>query len=203
MCKRLSLTEINKEILSKRFSLRAVPDLEPMYNLGPNQLMYIIRNDFPDMLTPAQWGLKLFYDRAFALETTPAEEVMKNPEVSKCFNDKRCLIVVDSFYDWKDNVAYRITMPDKSLFAIAGIWDNKEYLSFGIITTKANKDIKDINNRMPVIIPKNLERQWLLGSVDDAHTDLAPYEGKLNVQKVSKDVMDATNNSIDVTKTIN
>ncbi len=39
--------------------------------------------------------------------------------------------------------------------------EGKEYEAFTIITTEANDTIKRIHHRMPVILPKDKEDEWL------------------------------------------
>ena len=58
-------------------------------------------------------------------------------------------------------------------FAFAGLWsgwgdpDGNRILSCTIITTAANDLLSLIHDRMPVILPRQVEGFWLDGSVDD------------------------------------
>ncbi len=62
---------------------------------------------------------------------------------------------------------YRIVMKNGDLFAMAGIWDvwkdpqGNFIRSFAIITTTPNELMLPIHNRMPVILPRRLEKEWL------------------------------------------
>lgn len=83
----------------------------------------------------------------------------------------RCLIPADGFYEWATQDGrkqpYRILMKDRSLFALAGLWntwkapDGKPVESFTIITTAPNSLMEKIHNRMPVILPREEEAKWL------------------------------------------
>ena len=76
---------------------------------------------------------------------------------------------------------------DQYLFAFAGLWDtwmnpdNEEiFRSFTIITTKANKRLMAINNRMPVILKETNYRKWLDPATDlkKINSLLRPYGDK-------------------------
>ena len=68
---------------------------------------------------------------------------------------------------------YLITLPNDELFAFAGLWSewvNKETAevvkTFTIVTTEANGLMSEIHNskkRMPVILDKETETEWLIG----------------------------------------
>lgn len=86
----------------------------------------------------------------------------------------RCLVLTSGFYEWqhldkqeKKKQKYLIGMKDEELFALAGLWtENRHtnYKSFTIITTQANNLMSKIHNtkkRMPVILNKELEAEWL------------------------------------------
>ncbi len=91
----------------------------------------------------------------------------------------RCLVLCDGFYEWqwvdpkgKKKQKYEITLPNKELFAFAGIWSewfdsngNVRY-TYSIVTTEAQRIMRDIHNsklRMPVVLQPNQEREWLAG----------------------------------------
>jgi putative SOS response-associated peptidase YedK len=73
----------------------------------------------------------------------------------------------------KKKQPYNIGMADDGLFAFAGLWDrwkspeNKEVLSCTILTTQVNPLLKEIHDRMPVIIAKNDYDLWLDPGVTD------------------------------------
>ena len=103
----------------------------------------------------------------------------------------RCLVIADGFYEWKwldekgrKKQKYLITLPDSDLFAFAGIWSEWQNKSTGeiinsysIITTEANELMAEIHNskkRMPVILTKKNEKDWLGGEeINDFNPDYA------------------------------
>tara|TARA_Y100001968_G_C19141008_1_gene611416 strand:+ start:35 stop:673 length:639 start_codon:yes stop_codon:yes gene_type:complete len=76
---------------------------------------------------------------------------------------KRCLLPASGFYEKN----YRISRKDDQTFWLAGIWnrwlspEGSELESCCVLTTVPNELIKPFHNRMPVIIPKGLEEEWI------------------------------------------
>jgi putative SOS response-associated peptidase YedK len=105
------------------------------------------------------------------------ETLAEKPSFKDSVNN-RCLILSDGFFEWqwrdskgKEKRKYLIQVPQKELFAFAGIWSewtNPEtgnvVKSYSIITTEANELMSEIHNskkRMPIIVPKEREFDWL------------------------------------------
>ncbi len=66
-------------------------------------------------------------------------------------------------------------LPEPLVFA--GIWDiwkadEKEMYSFSIVTCEADGLLKDIHNRMPLMLVPDTANQWLTGNIDDAQSIL-------------------------------
>ncbi|HOW24113.1 MAG TPA: SOS response-associated peptidase [Bacteroidales bacterium] len=79
-------------------------------------------------------------------------------------------------------VPYRIVMKNGDLFAMAGIWDawkdadGSIIRSFAIITTTPNELMSPIHDRMPVILPRRFEKEWLTSDrTGDLTRLLEPY----------------------------
>ena len=76
-------------------------------------------------------------------------------------------------------------------FAMAGLWESwtnpltsEVFRTYTVITTKANPLMELIHNkkkRMPVILPKEHEREWIDGSLSkqDAESLLVPFDEQL------------------------
>jgi putative SOS response-associated peptidase YedK len=105
---------------------------------------------------------------------------------------KRCLVLVDGFYEWREEgkkkYPYYISLANNDAFALAGIWDRwqndrtgevKE--TFSIITTRANPLLERIHNtrkRMPVMLRQADETNWLEKDLDRTAIDalLEPFD---------------------------
>ena len=74
--------------------------------------------------------------------------------------------------------------------------EGDELESFTIITTTLNDTVKQLHNRMPVILPPYLWSDWLDCSVDNEV--LQPYEGDARFYRVSRDVDSVRNDTPDV-----
>lgn len=112
-----------------------------------------------------------------------AETVDELPSFKEPFEKRRCLIPVTGFYEWrldpgeKKKTPYKVTT-EENVFYLAGIWDYwaaQNIASFAIITTEPNQLISQLHNRMPVILPRELHRDWL----DPENDDLAGLKAML------------------------
>ncbi len=101
-----------------------------------------------------------------------AETVSEKPSFRKPFKEKRCLVLVDGFYEWKkpdkkNKIPFRCVLKSRDPFAFAGLWDSwkdpngDELLTFTIIATSANELMSTIHDRMPVILHEKDESKWL------------------------------------------
>ena len=78
--------------------------------------------------------------------------------------------IADSFYEWqrleRSSNQSGFQLKDRELFAFAGLWDkwergNEKRFTCTMLTKDANAFMKDIHHRMPIILPKDLEDEWL------------------------------------------
>ncbi|MFC2100874.1 SOS response-associated peptidase [Bacteroidota bacterium] len=174
MCGRFSFTPTAK-IIEDRFNITIEEAFyKPRYNCAPSQSLAVISNVEAANLSYYRWGLIPFWakDKAIGnkMINAKAETITEKPSFKNPFKSKRCLVLSDGFYEWKKGIVkvpYRITLLDKSLFAMAGLWDTWKapegelIHSFTIITTKANEIMEPIHNRMPVILKREDEQKWL------------------------------------------
>jgi putative SOS response-associated peptidase YedK len=130
----------------------------------------------PDLKT----GARMFNARA--------ETVAAKPAFRSAFKARRCLVPTDGFYEWKKGAKpkdpkqpFLIHLQSDKPFAMAGLWEcwqpgevdketrgqgDKETHSsaietFTIITTEANQQVRELHDRMPVILAKKDYETWL------------------------------------------
>ena len=141
----------------------------------------IIMDESKDLLSTASWGLIPFWakDRNIQKQTLNAkiETIKEKPSFKNNFN-KRCLVLVNGFYEWKwldekgkQKNKHFLTVKDQQIFSLGGIysnWTDKEtgekVTTVSIVTTQANELMAEIHNskhRMPIILHHNIEKQWL------------------------------------------
>jgi putative SOS response-associated peptidase YedK len=104
------------------------------------------------------------------LANARAETVAEKPAFRSAFKRRRCLIPASGFYEWKPVAGrkqpYYIRPADDGLFAFAGlyeVWSSPEGLlhTCTVLTTDANALMREIHNRMPVIVAPEDYRRWL------------------------------------------
>ena len=141
-----------------------------------------------------------------------AETVGEKPSFRNALRRRRCLVLADGFYEWqklgKQKRPMRIVMRSGEPFAFAGLWETWRdpqgdvIPSCAIITTAANDTLSPIHDRMPVILPRDLEDFWLDDTVSDPEaltSVLNPYyDGGMEAYEVSTLVSSARNNGPEV-----
>jgi putative SOS response-associated peptidase YedK len=119
-----------------------------------------------------------------------AETVSRLPSFRASFLDRRCLIVVDGFYEWRekkdaDRRRRFVRFADRRTFTLAGLWDRAVMSATGeevdtctIITTEANALLRAVpHTRMPVILDGPARARWLSRDAAPAELQalLVPY----------------------------
>jgi len=213
MCGRYSQTKTDEKKLKERFKLKKITKLEAQYNIAPSQPVAAILNTRPDELVFARWGLVPSWADAintnYPMINARAETLLEKPAYKGLVGHKRCLIIADSFYEWKktgkDREPYRILLKNEGSFAFAGLWDcwekdGDELYSCTIITTSANDLVREIHDRMPVILPESRENDWLVAAdAKQALSLLTPCDSNLlKAYRVSKMVNSPANTSAEV-----
>lgn len=189
MCGRYSLTQ-KKETLEKRFNLELPTTWKPRFNIAPTQVVPVITNKNAKEVSFFRWGLipswSLNESTGNNLINAKSETLLTKSPFKQIINSQRCLILADGFYEWqvagKKKIPFRFTLNTDEAFAFAGLWDSWDndddvINSFTIITTSANTLIKEVHDRMPVILKKENESDWLNESISDKDIQelLKPY----------------------------
>ena len=112
-----------------------------------------------------KWGFSGFDNKLII--NARMETAEEKPLFKQAIKEHRCLILASGYYEWhkEGNVRtkYRFYHPDSPL-ALAGFYRQEkttESARFVILTKAADDDIKEIHDRMPVIIPSDLQATWL------------------------------------------
>jgi len=220
MCGRLALFTPTGE-LAQLLNARTSITLAPHYNLGPTLELAACRLD-PDgqrELVALRWGLVPHWskgpDRRYSMINARAESVHEKPAYRSPFRHKRCLIPADGFYEWHRTESgkqpYYFRLKEKTPLVFAGLWDHwqgdaQAIDSTTIIVTGANKLMRPIHDRMPVILPPDTWEQWLdpQQEVSSLLQLLQPYPGDdLNCYPVSKAVNNVRNDTPELIEATN
>ena len=127
---------------------------------GSVQLVVISDGDGCRRLLPMRWGFRL-PDRF--LFNTRYESAETSRFWKDAFQQRRCLIPADAYFEWSQGVVgrtkYLFQVEDKKLFGIAGLWSSwvnpqsgKLEETFSILTCEASTALRHIHQRQPVIL---------------------------------------------------
>lgn len=104
-----------------------------------------------------------------------SESIFEKPSFRGSIKDKRCLIIANGFYDFREvnkkKYPYYISLKDQKTFAFGGIYDSWANPETGeiintvsMVTTEANPLMAHIHNvkkRMPLIFDKDSMLDWI------------------------------------------
>ncbi len=217
MCGRYAIVGTTK--LLERFLLHGIPADSPpewtTYNAAPSQLLPVILEDAAGERTALamQWGLVPRWRRSdgkapVAPINARAETLLEKPMFRGLTKAKRCIVPASGFYEWRKvdgrKQPYYLTADDGDVWGLAGLYDlthdeaNDAAGSFTIITTAANPLVAPLHERMPVILLREDEEEWVSRDVTDPHQVerlLQPYpEDAMRIYPVSTDVNNTRHN---------
>jgi putative SOS response-associated peptidase YedK len=216
MCGRFYLAASPAE-LKKLFKVDRLPGLVPRYNIAPAQLSpIVIAVEKVRSVHMARWGLVPSWSRDLSLGdgmiNAPAETLDDKPAYRTAFQAHRCLVPASGFYEWQTQGArkqpYKIAFRNGAPFAFAGLWGKwapetgEPVETFSIITTQASKLVREVHDRMPVIIAPADYQRWLISPVDTARKLLQPYTSGLTIAPVSDRVTSVKNDDADLLRPI-
>jgi putative SOS response-associated peptidase YedK len=185
MCGRFTL-RTPTPILIEHFGLGRIPALPPRFNIAPTQDVAVVRQS-ADAASPElvllRWGLIPSWAKDPAIGNrminARGETVATKPAFRAAFRRRRCLVLADGFYEWKPvdrrKQPYYIHRHDDAPMGLAGLWDSwqaaddpaQQLDTCTIITTQANRQLRAIHDRMPVIIAPQQYTTWLDPEIDD------------------------------------
>jgi len=206
---------LTREEIEKRF--RATLEQPELFSPGDRINAFslpavpVIDDRSPDHISFYIWGLIPFWvkdaETADALRrrtfNAKAETLAEKPSFRNSFKTKRCLVLTNGFYEWqtlgKEKIPYLMGLKGQHAFALAGLYDTwtnpvdgKKLNTFTVITTRANPRMEEIHNlkkRMPVILPPEREKQWLLHDLParEINSLFEPYPQELmTFEKIEK-----------------
>ena len=210
MCFNITFSQM-KDYIESRFgsSLEGIDVVQPIYHSSgfklPNHLC--ILDSEPERIQYVKWGLVPHWVKdeeqagklRFRTLNARSETIFEKPSFRGPIMSNRCLVLVDGFFEYKDvngkKFPYLIRLKSEKAYALAGIWDTwNDRRTFSIVTTEANPLMAEIHNtkkRMPVILPRKLERVWLDPGIDENRLKelMVPYDDSyMRAHPVSRDL---------------
>jgi putative SOS response-associated peptidase YedK len=161
------------------------------FNVAPtDEAAVVVQRDAERAVVRYRWGLVPHWaddGRGAARRINArAETVASSPAFRESFARRRCLVPVDSFYEWRREgpvrQPYRVVRTDGRPLALAGLWsgwrdpaDGIVRRTFTIVTTTPSRLISTLHDRMPVVVPDEAWGLWL----DTTSTDPGELHGLL------------------------
>jgi putative SOS response-associated peptidase YedK len=173
-------------ILAERFKVEQVrvAETEQNFNVTPrSEVPVVAESQGERVLDLVRWGLIPSWAKDVKIGdrqiNARAEKVATSNAYKRAFVKRRCIIPADGFYEWqvvagkKQKQPWFIRRRDGEPLAFAGLWEiwhdpndpDQEHAprlrTCVIITTDANAKLREIHDRMPVVLPESAWDEWL------------------------------------------
>jgi putative SOS response-associated peptidase YedK len=176
MCGRVAV-KYDADWLRRRFGTVNPPiNFPPNYNGAPTEQLPVVRlKDGKRHLDLLRWGLvpPFAKDLKFGSKciNARAETVTTQPAFRDAYRQRRCLVPVSAFYEWKGEgkakQPYAIGPAHDEALTLAGLWDRWKspegewIVTCAIVTGAPNATMAALHNRMPVILGEDDWPVWL------------------------------------------
>ncbi len=177
MCGRFTQQRPASE-LAEIFAAEPLADeLGPRFNVAPtDDAFVVVQREDRRAITAYRWGLVPHWSKDLKggsrMFNARAETLTTSPAFRDAFRRRRCLVPVDSFYEWKREGTvrqpYRVVRVDGRPLVLAGLWagwkdpsTDEVRRTFTIVTTTPNDALVDLHDRMPVLVRDDGWAQWL------------------------------------------
>lgn len=224
MCGRYTLTTDIQTVsdrfeapLSETYKDIAKQFASPSFNIAPSTYRPVIINkENKNILTFMKWGLVPVWAKdekiGYKMINARAESIAQKPSFKRPLQKQRCVIPATGFYEWKkegkNKQPFYFKLKSQQLFGFAGLYDiwtneqGKDIYTYTIITVKPNELVKPIHDRMPAILNKSDEKEWLnyeKGMVNKLTLLKSYKEKEMELYPVSKSINSPKNNDASLT----
>lgn len=164
------------DALATRFGARLPEGIAwtPRWNVAPSTRAPLVRDGAHGAeIALLSWGLLPSWakdEAGLRPINARAEGIGGRPMFRDALKRRRALVPADAFYEWKRDgkakTPWLFRLAGGAPFAFAGIWERREapgaapLESFAIVTTAANVLVRDVHDRMPVILDAESEALW-------------------------------------------
>jgi putative SOS response-associated peptidase YedK len=196
MCGRYTYKLTWEEIVKLyRLTLDQKPrNVQVRYNICPTtDVDVVVSTDGERSIVPMRWGLVPYWwskplkDMKMATFNARAESVATKPMFRDAFKSKRCLLPASGYYEWQHTTGVKQPQPwyftrrDGQPITFAGLWSKwkgkeagHDLLSCTMVITEPNAYVREVHDRMPVILEAKDFEQWEQGDVKDAAALMKP-----------------------------
>ena len=207
MCARVTLTIDDIDEIAGMLDAELSPDdarrYKRRYNVAPSDTHLMLEYGADRrVLVPARWGYVPTSPPGRArkpLINVRGEQVGSGHGFREAFASRRCAVVTDGFFEWNQRrEPFWYHRPDGGLVLLGGLFqsapDAGREPRFTVLTTRPNKLISAIHDRMPVIVPAARIDDWLTAPPAQAAALIAPApEDTLIATPVSRRVNKVAN----------
>ena len=186
MCSRYELNTTSLEHVSSRFNANIPSGVAALPEIRPTNRAPVIKPG--GQVEMLHWGLENPWDSKALINARSETLAQKKTFIPLLEN--RCLVPASAYFEWHENakqkIKTRIAPVDQDLMAFAGLFDDERFI---IITCAPSPAIAHIHGRMPVILERNYEQDWLTAVIPFAQLSkmLTPYpNGALVAQEVTR-----------------
>lgn len=168
----------------------------PRFNIAPGQDILVCPPD--RVLRHMRWGM-IPVGRVNA-RGRPVMETIVNARSETVFEKSafsgvgRCVVPANGWYEWtgekRQKTAWKIEPRNGGLLAFAAIYDiwkgpaGAELFQVATVTCAPSADVRDIHDRMGVLLAQGDIERWLTGDVADIGPLMVPYpDGALQVSQ--------------------
>ena len=190
MCARVTLTVEDIDELAGMLDAELSPEdarrYKRRYNVAPSDTHWIVEYGADRrVLLPATWGYLPTFPTSppgrarKPLVNVRGEQVGSGHGFRDAFASRRCAVVTDGFFEWDgQRRPFWYHRPEGGLVLLAGLYQDASAGDrdprFTVLTTRPNKLIAAVHDRMPVIVPAERLDDWLTAPPGDAAALIRP-----------------------------
>ena len=149
----------------------------------PTEIAPVVTAVSPQLM---QWGFSGFGGKGIIINAR-LESADTKPMFKKAFNSQRCLVPAGWYFEWKKDGTKKekYAIRAKEPLFMAGLYqveEGAELPRFVILTRPAAPELAFIHDRMPVIVSRDRQKNWLNGNIgagelciDDEPTSLSSF----------------------------
>lgn len=189
MCGRYFLDVDFEEILKHYFGYVGnypVTEYEPREIFPSNSIPVIHRGkEVERTIHLMKWGFAPSFMNKILINAR-SETISEKRTFKEAFFRRRCLVPASGYYEWEKilgdddkmtKIKRSIKVPNQNIISMAGIYDRfhdkdgKPFWAVSILTKASNDQVKQVHDRMPVILTKEMESAWI-AQYDEDYTPL-------------------------------
>ncbi len=199
MCGR-NTVHVRASKIKSRYRLKDEPEFEPSYNVAPGDRQPVIVGEGTKRSESAEWNFIPGWAenrdkwRKRNIINGRSETLHEKKLFRKQADSQRCLVPSTGFYEWKgergSKQPFHVTWKNSEIVSLAGIFTKTDNgYTFLVVTEEARGKMKEIHDRMPVVLNAETEDEWLDEGSKIQGVERLPSE-ELEVYPVSQKVND-------------